>query len=153
MKFEDRLNEFLVEAKINTYASNGELGETKLADGSKEFRFEKGEFEYKDKYRGSESFSGEELISQNEKPIWRMSYNGGVTSGIIPSAQVYEFLKEALQKVTIEKPFRGPDNLRKDDWEYINKVEGTVDQFIGEEQILFKGEVVYRLNYHGGVIN
>lgn len=146
------LSEFLVEAKINTYASNGELGETKLTDGSKEFRFKKEGFEYKDKYRGSESFSGEEIVSQNKKPIWKMSYDGGVTSEIVSSAQIYEFLKEALQKITIEKPFRGPDNFKKEDWEYINKVEGRIDRFTGEESILFKGDTVYKLNYQGGLI-
>ena len=42
------LREFLVEAKTNTYASNGEFGETILTDGSKEFLFDKDNFKYRD---------------------------------------------------------------------------------------------------------
>ena len=145
------LNNFLVEAKVNTYASNGESGETKLADGSKEFRFEKEGFKYRDRYFGSRTFIGEEIVFQNEEPIWSMNYYGGVVSGV-ESSSAYEFLKEALQKVSLEKPFRGPDNFKKNDWEYMNRPEGSIEKFIGEETISFKGKVIYKLNYRGGVI-
>lgn len=44
-----QLSKFLVEAKINTYASSGEGGEKILPDGSKELEFEKKEFKYRDR--------------------------------------------------------------------------------------------------------
>ena len=135
------LREFLVEAKINTYASKGESEETKLADGSKLLEFKKGEFRYVDKYIGSESFSGEELVYQNNELIWNMKYEGGLVSNTLPSSQVYEFLKQALQKVTTEKPFRGPDNFKENDLEYVNEVKGTVEKFKGEESISYKEEI------------
>ena len=146
-----KLEEFLVEAKINTYASEGEFGETKLVDGSKELRFGKCGFKYRDRYFGSDFFVGEEVVFENEKPIWGMNYYGKATSDI-RSSIIYDFLKEALKRVTPEKPFRGPDSFKSDDWEYVNRSKGNVEQFIGEEQVLFKGEIVYKLNYHGGLI-
>ena len=147
-----QLSKFLVKAKINTYASFGETGKEILVDGSKEFSFEEGEFRYRDRYFGSGSFIGEEIVFQNGKAIWGMNYYGGDVSNIIPSEKIYDFLKEALKKVTEDKPFRGPDNFRKDDFEYINKPEGIVKQFSGQENILYKGELVHKVNYHGGLI-
>ena len=43
------LRQFLVLAKISTYASEGEGGERMLADGSKELTFQKGGFKYRDR--------------------------------------------------------------------------------------------------------
>lgn len=151
MDFE-KLSEFLVKAKINTYASFGETGKEVLVDGGKELQFEEGGFKYRDKYFGSGSFIGEEIVFQNEKPVWGMNYYGGDVSNVISSEIVYDFLKKALRKVTADKPFRGPDTFKEDDFEYINKVEGIVERFIGEETILYKGELVHKVNYQGGLI-
>lgn len=148
----EKLSEFLVKAKINTYASVGETEEEVFVGGGKELKFEEGEFKYRDKYFGSEFFIGEEVVFQNGKAIWGMNYYGGDMSDIISSRIVYKFLKEALKKVTTDKPFRGPDNFKKDDFEYINKVEGTVERFTGEEIILYKGELIHKVNYQGGLI-
>ena len=151
MDFE-KLSEFLVKAKVNTYASLGETGKEILIDGGKELKFEQGEFKYRDRYFGSGSFIGEEIVFQNGKPIWGMNYYGGDVSDIISSEIVYDFLKKALREITVDKPFRGPDTFRKDDFQYINKVEGTVERFAGEEVILYKGELVHKVNYQGGLI-
>jgi hypothetical protein len=51
-----------------------------------------------------------------------------------------------------DKPFRGPDNFKNGDFEYINKIEGTVEKFEGEEIIFYKKQAVYKLSYHGGLI-
>jgi hypothetical protein len=148
----EQLSKFLVKAKISTYASFGETGKEMLVDGGKEFSFEQGEFRYRDRYFGSSSFIGEEIVFQDGKVIWGMNYYGGDVSDIISSEKVYDFLKEALKKVTKDKPFRGPDNFKKDDFEYINKPEGRVERFSGQESILYKGELVHRVNYQGGLI-
>lgn len=148
----EKLSEFLVKAKINTYASLGETGKEVLVDGGKELNFEEGGFRYRDRYFGSDSFIGEEIVFQNEKAVWGMNYYGGDISNIISSKIVYDFLKEALKRVTANKPFRGPDNFKKDDFGYMNKVEGTVERFAGEETILYKGELVHKVNYQGGLI-
>jgi len=147
-----KLAQFLVKAKINTYASSGEGGEKILPDGAKELEFEEGEFKYRDRYFGSTSFIGEEIVWQNGKIIWGMNYYGQTLSKIVSAKEIYQFLQEALRKVGEDKPFRGPDSFKRDDFEYINKAKGTVEEFKGEEAILYKGETVYKLNYHGGAV-
>jgi len=147
-----QLSKFLVKAKINTYASSGEGEEKNLPDGSKELEFEEKEFKYRDRYFGFNLFIGEEIVWQNEKIVWGMNYYGRITSEKIPVKQIYQFLQEALKKVTENKPFRGPDNFKQGDFEYFNKIEGNVENFNGEEKIFHKKQLVYQLRYSGGLI-
>lgn len=147
-----QLSKFLVKAKIDTYASSEEGGEKVLPDGSKEFEFRKGKFKYRDRYFGFNSFIGEEIVWQDEKVVWGMNYYGKIISEIAPAKSVYQFLQEALKKIIEDKPFRGPDNFRGGDFEYINKIKGTVERFEGEEIISYKRKAVYRLVYHGGLV-
>lgn len=147
-----QLNKFLVKAKINTYASSGEGGEKILPDGSKEFEFKEKEFRYKDRYFGYNPFIGQEIVWQGEKVVWGMNYYGETISEIISSKEIYQFLQEALKKITDDEPFRGPDNFRRDDFEYVNRVKGTAGKFKGEERIFYKGQPIYKLSYHGGSI-
>ena len=55
MDFES-FKKFLVKAKINTYATNGEDNEKTLLDGTKELEFKEGDFLYRDRYFGSNPF-------------------------------------------------------------------------------------------------
>lgn len=148
----NQLNKFLVKAKINTYASSGESGEKILPDGSKEFEFKEGKFKYRDRYFGFNPFIGEEIVWQNEKVVWGMNYYGEVVSAIIPVKEIYQFLQEALKRIPEDKPFRGPDDFKIDDFEYVNKNKVTVSRFEGEEIIFYKKQPVYKLDYHGGLI-
>lgn len=147
-----QLSKFLVKAKINTYASSREGGEKILPDGSKEFEFKEKEFKYRDRYFGFNSFIGQEIVWQNEKVVWGMNYYGKIVLEIIPAKDIYQFLQEALKKITKDKPFRGPDNFKNDDFKYINKTKGAIKGFKGEEIIFYKEQIVYKLNYQGGLI-
>lgn len=147
-----QLSKFLVKAKINTYASNVEKKEKILADGSKELIFQEKEFRYRDRYFGFNPFIGQEIVFHNEKTVWGMNYYGKVVSEIVPAKKIYQFLQEALRKVTEDKPFRGQDSFRKNDFEYVNNVNGKIKGFEGYETIFYKKELVYKLNYHGGLM-
>jgi len=146
------LKKFLKEAKINTYASGGEEGEVRLKDSGKKFEYKKGNFYYRDIYYGFNPFIGEEIVCQGEKVVWGMNYCGKIVSKIILPKQIYQFLQEALRKIPKSKPYRGPNRLKKDNFEYLNKVKGTIEKFEGEETIFYKGRLVYKLIYHGGII-
>ena len=61
------LNQFIVKAKIATYASQGETDEKILADGAKELIFENKEYKYRDKYYGFNPFVGQEIVFKNNK--------------------------------------------------------------------------------------
>ena len=50
-------------------------------------------------------------------------------------------------------PFVGQEVVfQKDNFQYLNKIKGTVEKFEGEEKIFYKGKLVYGLVYHGGII-
>jgi len=151
MDFE-KLKKFLVRAKINTYATDGEDNEKTLLDGTKELEFKEGDFLYRDRYFGSNPFIGEEVVFYNGKVIWGMNYCGGAISDV-SSEEVYVFLKKALRKVDEIIPFRGPKFFNEGDSKYINKVNGDIKRFDGIEKIFLNEKEVYKLIYHGGIVN
>ena len=147
-----QLSKFLVKAKINTYASGEERGEKTLSDGSRELKFKEKGFKYRDRYFEFNPFIGQEIVWQNKKVVWGMNYYGEIVSEITPAENIYQFLKEALKRITEDKPFRGPDSFKNNSFKYVNKVKGTTERFEGWETIYYKGELVYKLSYHGGLV-
>lgn len=148
----DKLKEFLVKAKINTYATSGENREETLENGGKRLVFKDGIFYYQDIYYGFNPFSGQEVVWKNKELIWSMNYYGLILSKNISIKDIYEFLKKALQKVPLNLPFRGPANFKEGDFEYINDINGDINKFRGKEKILFKEKEVYNLDYYGGFV-
>ena len=142
------LKQFLIKAKANSYASGREG--VKLADGSIELTFQENGFKYTDRYFGFNPFIGEEIIWQADRVIWGMNFYGRVFSEVVPAHQVYQFLQQALRQVKEERPFRGPDLFKEQDFEYRNESQGTIEEFVGVERIFYRGQEVYRLDYHGG---
>lgn len=144
------LKEFIVMAKKQTYAS-GESAK-KLVDEFEEFIYEKENYKYQDKYYAQDPnpFGGEEIVWQNNKPVWIMNYYGFMLSSEIESKKVYEFLRKAMGLVNEDFPFRGPLNFKEGSFEYVNEILGNMDKFKGREKILFEGKEVYQLEYHGG---
>jgi len=146
------LNEFLVQAKINTYAKSGEGGETTSEDGSKELTYVADYFKYRDRYFGSRFFSGQEIVWQDDIAVWSMNYYGGIIDEIIDSSKVSSFLKEALREVESSRPFRGPAEYQVGEWLYRDNSVGDVNDFSGTEEIYWSDKKVYELKYHGGKI-
>lgn len=146
------LNQFVAQAKIHGYASEGEGGERTLADDSKELTFQENQFKYRDRYFGFNPFIGEEVVWHDDKVIWGMNFYGMVLNEVVPAGQVYQFLQKALRQVKEDRPFRGPQWLKEQDFEYVDESKGTIESFVGVERILYKGQEIYRLHYHGGLI-
>jgi hypothetical protein len=146
------LSEFLVRAKINTYAGSGEGGEIILEDGSKELNYEIGEWKYRDRYFGFNPFIGEEIVWKNGKAAWGMNYYGGIVSDKVVARRLYQFLQKAMRLVEVKRPFRGPVCFQEGEWDYKDESIGTVDKFYGTEAIYFQKEKVYELKYHGGAV-
>jgi len=144
-----KLADFLIEAKVGTYASQGEGGERMNDTGYKELVFKKDDLKYRDRYYGTNPFIGEEVVSKNNKAIWLMNYCGGTISQDINIKELYKFLKEAMSLIKKDRPFRGPVEYINGNYKYIDSSNGDIDNFNGIEDILYKGKKVYRLNYHG----
>src|SRR5690606_11084784 len=111
----EQLTNFLVEAKRNTYASQGDDASVQpLLNGSKQLEYRSGDYFYRDIYFGSAFFIGQETVEFENRPIWSMVYSGGVT---IPNANwdiigpIYGFLRQALRLVDTKSIYRGPNHF------------------------------------------
>jgi len=144
----EKLADFLVEAKKNTYAKG--IKAKKHKGGLKEFTFSKKEFKYVDRYSGEKFFFGQEVVIKGGKLVWLMDYAGGVKLSVKNHKIVYSFLRKALALVDTKKPFRGPEKFAKGGFVYINKSKGRMGRFCGNEIIKQNGKIVYSLDYAGG---
>jgi len=143
---------FLAKAKKNTYARGGEGREKILADGAKEFSFKENLFYYRDRYYGYNPFAGQEVVFYQNKAIWVMNYYGRIVSKKVSPKEIYNFLKIALRKANEKKPFRGPSELTDNNFKYKNKAQGNLEEFKGLEKIYYKKDLIYQLDYQGGLV-
>jgi len=154
-----QLAKFLVKAKKATYASANKMKISQERPLHDELEFEENGFYYRDSYIGFFQAPGMEEVrlEKNGKTIWTMAYSGGMLPPYQKdfgfAKQTFTFLKRALSAVKESMPFRGPENLKEEEWEYKNKVEGDIIRFIGREIILFKGKEVFTQDYIGGGCN
>lgn len=151
----EKLANFLVRAKIAAYAGDGKELKPERKD-FKELEYSEGDLYYRDSYVGAYRAPGQEVVRENGKPIWVMSYDGGMVEKYYGdtemTVQAIGFLKVALQAITPDIPYRGPKELRKDDWLYTNEIEGDIKGFKGNEKIFYKDELVFEQNYIGGLV-
>ena len=144
----DELKSFIAEARRNTYAGDGKRIENPFLAGSVQFEYKKGKYFYRDVYFGGEkNFVGQEVVYQNDKPIWSMVYCGSVEP---PEAT--DFLKKSLSNLSKKCRFGKECELEEDDLKYKDGGEGALERFSGEEEIFIKGENVYKLKYQGGLL-
>lgn len=148
------LEEFIKIATKNTYAA-GKLPEAKPErQGFTEYTYKNGDFLYKDSYAGFLRSRGMEVVRYKNKIVWCSMYGGGVTSGNENLAkECFDFLKDALsQKVEGSISFRGAKMFEHGDWKHIYQQEGNVEEFSGDEEILYKGDLVFFHKIIGGVV-
>lgn len=152
----EKLKEFLVEASSKTYAAGDSSLKTDEKDGSTTFEYKKGEWKYHDNFFGDEPFGGREVIFYKDKPVWMMTYYGGVYRKSSGAEAVVGFLRKALSNIAgIEKqevPCRGPSLFLDGEYKYISNSMGEIETFTGEEFILKDGKEVYCAVYNGGLL-
>lgn len=155
----ENLEEFLIIAKLNTYANGKSARVESSRQGSKDYHFEKfyddKKYIYHDTYFGGKKFIGEEIVYFDSKPSFAMNYYGSVLDEDESEIIFNNVLRNALMKVGEDKsvlPLRGPSEFVVENYVYNFKSIGTLENFIGEETITKNGELVYKLCCHGGVI-
>ncbi len=143
------LKEFIIEARESTWAvGEGKVGNPRLM-GSSQFEYQKANFFYRDIYfDGNKNFAGQEVVYQNQRPVWSMIYFG--TSS---SKEVTDFLKKSLLKLSQKCRLGQECNFKEEKFKYQDRGGGTIEEFSGQENILKNGEQVYTLNYRGGLIS
>lgn len=148
---------FLLEAKRTTYAAEGDAtaAAEPLLPGAHQREYAAGPYLYRDIYVGMARLAGQEMIYYEDRPIWSMSYAGGVVPALAQPdevARIYAFLHAALRQVTPERPFRGPALYREGDFEYRDESTGALEAFHGHETIHRAGQTVYTLRYGGSAL-
>ena len=83
-----------------------------------------------------------------------MTYYGQVQKDSpLETEEVYQFLQKSLLQTSKSFPLRGPRKHTENKLIYQNLWEGRIDNFQGEELVLFKGGKIYRGNYLGGLVD
>lgn len=142
--------QFLVTAKQHTYAS-GAIAKPTGKLGIHQLEYADGDLLYVDSYLGSQHFIGEEVVAQNERPIWGMNYYGKMLIDEEPEG-FNQCLKQALLRVSREAPYRGPEIFRSGPYAYQCSWSGNPNGFEGYEIISMNGTDIYKLLFHGGEI-
>ncbi|MBS3144402.1 hypothetical protein J4208_02345 [Candidatus Woesearchaeota archaeon] len=152
------LAQFLVRAKLKTYASDGaEVPANQVQrPGFKELVHREGDLEYRDSYTGFYRAPGQELVRVKEQPFWSMSYDGGMLptyhGNLAFTKQTFAHLKRALSLVPISLPFRGPSFFREGSFTYTFEVHGDITDFYGLEAIHHDDIKVFQQRCMGGLI-
>ena len=150
------LAEFIVEANQNTWAADsGEVSPER--PGYKELGYESGDWRLRDSYTGYFSAPGMTTIYYKDKPAWTMTYGGtGMEKDMYDITKpTFNFLKEALMKVTTDLPFRGPKDFKHKDhkgYKYQFKVNGDIEDFSGMEKITKDKKLAFSQIIFGGVV-
>ena len=145
----DNLKEFLSQARRGSYAGNATPVENPRLLGSVQFSFQKGEYVYLDIYfQGNKNFVGQEIVYQNSKPIWGMSYMGNNIGKLETS-----FLKESLFKLSEKCRFGQTCASEKREYKYTDRGQGDLSKFSGTEEVFISNKNIYTLNYQGGLIS
>ena len=147
------LGDFLNHANKSTYANKDAAKAISTRLGSEDYHFEEGDYVYHDTYFGGSDFIGGEIVYEKQRPVWGMNYYGYVLDNAKTVKEVYDFLRRALMSECGNViPVRGPRLLEVDEWRYTNEPLGTLDRFVGKENIFFGGTLLYRCDYHGGFV-
>ena len=74
---DDKLYNFLIEAKKQTYANENVKKVSSSRDGSYDYEYKNENMVYHDTYFGGSRLMGDEVVySQSESPIWGLNYYG-----------------------------------------------------------------------------
>lgn len=160
----EQLNNFLGKAALATYAGGGKIVDPSRPDfvsrfpGFKELEYKEGDFYYRDSYAGFFTSAGQEVVWFKEKPVWTQVYGGGMLpefqSDEAFTHRTFDFLKKALSHGEEKEAFqpRGEREFVFEDWKYQCDWGGDITSFKGSEEILFKGQPVFRHDFSGGLL-
>src|SRR3954451_1022199 len=101
------LNAFIVEAKRATYVGNGSTAEPSRL-GSHDLSFSDGTLTYRDSYFGGTDFLGQEVVWNEDVPVWAMNYYGYISRpDLIDAMRAGATIKMALRAMYGEGRFLG----------------------------------------------
>ena len=150
----NKLEEFLIEAKTQTYANeNIETVESSRL-GSNDYEYRNGNMTYHDTYFGGTNFIGEEAVYIDNEIYWAMNYHGVTLDESLGEEAMDKALRPALMMVGKDDiiPVRGPKEFVNGDYKYTFNVKGDLNYFNGIETIYRNDEKIYELRCSGGLV-
>lgn len=149
------IEDFLIEAKKQTYANSSveRIDSSRL--NSKDYEYQKNNMLYHDTYFGGTKFIGEEVVYIDNQTYWAMNYYGVTLDEKMGEEVMDNALRLALMKVGKDKtviPIRGPREFVNGEYKYIFEVSGDINCFNGVETIYKNNVKIYELKCNGGLI-
>jgi hypothetical protein len=149
----EALESFIIEAKAVTYVSGKVPAPSASRTGAKDISYERGRFRYLDSHFGGTDFLGQEVVWQDEIPVWAMNYYGRILDAErFDGGRAGTVIKLALTALYQEKRFLGGFTYLHPLGEYLDQSVGDYRSFLGVERIRMGERVVYQLDYQGGLI-
>ena len=152
----NKIIDFLIEAKKQTYANDSIEKSKSSRLGSKDYEYKKDDMVYHDTYFGGTKFIGEEVVyCGSDLPKWGMNYYGVTIDNNLGEESMDKALRPALMNVgkdTSVLPVRGPSRFENEGYVYTFKSKGTIENFSGIEEIYKENKLIYTLSCSGGII-
>ena len=146
------LHAFIVEAKSATYVGDGQPV-SPCREKSHDLTYSREPYRYLDSYFGGQDFIGEEVVYDQNEPVWGMNYYGVILKPeAITGAEAGMMIKASLSKMYAEGRFLGGWEHVQNSLKYHDTSAGDLTRFTGYEWIEKEGVKVYELHYHGGLI-
>jgi hypothetical protein len=150
----EELFAFVDLAGQSTYASGQPPQTTAQRPDFIEYEFSQDDWQYLDSYTGHSRSVGQEVVRFKGEIVWANSYCGGMLSGYEAQASdTFAFLKQALSAAESSfQSLRGPAHFELGVWQYRYHQDGKIDNFVGLEEILLQGKVVFFHRAIGGLV-
>src|SRR5471030_558832 len=140
-------NNFLYRFPDNVIIKNSPGGDMKLIE------YCRGDYIYRNYYIGYRKVNGTILVLKNKKPLWILTYEGGVSdldTSDESVRKIYKFVSQNLARSTVVQAIRGPSEFHNDKMTYRNRFYGTIHKFNGTETVTQDGILlIYTLIYSG----
>jgi hypothetical protein len=149
------LADFIIEANKNTWAADApEVSPQRPGYQELEYKSSNGLWLLRDSYTGYFRAPGMTTIYYKNAPSWAMAYGGhGMTEAHNEIVKpTFQFLKNALMKVTPKLPYRGPEEYIEDDWRYSFEYQGNLEDCLWTEKITKAEDLVFTQTGFAGII-
>lgn len=142
--------QFFLEIKDQISFAAGK--EPTIINGGKSYSIKKDNLEYRDTYFDQHQyFQGQEILFENELPIWSMSYRGAAIEGFAANeifSVLQKFIKEYADKTRFGENFQRVNG----EYKYIVTANGDTEEFSGREEIYKNNQLAHWMEYFGGKI-